>query len=525
MSKIIYSIFIFVLIQATALVLPSANAQISDYYMCNSRESGEWNFGRVPMVCDANSWGRDQDLVQNFDPVIFDDVANRTSERSRYMNELNAVIRDAAIYYIKKRNPNVGTDELNNWVLAVMVTATAETYWSHYRQTSDRRYKLMRGDFGHGHGMMQVDDRSHFPAIQQGIGWNLISNMTYGMDILYTAWLRAPSQSCVGSATNWTARIRSSWAAYNGGPARICRWTNPNDAWARNDQNFYDQLQNKRWLNYVANPQMKSSVNVACLIENRENCSSVGGGEVPPPSMQTKTLYRTVDGKMCILVGSQAQCVREERDRVCLNTLEKYSSDTAENISDSLLAKYNPVVYDRHELCSKYDPSILKVGTILDFVISINLRATPGGGLLTTVAQGSKLEALDFELRNAPANDRYYKVRYNNQVGYVYAGTSANYATWIVGASLTSEVPSSSVARMGAPIQVMASSGIFMRATPGGALIEAIPYGYRLQVLEVVVRGTNNEIFYKVAYNGRVGYIYSGVLLPKETVKAWTKAL
>ena len=243
MKKIIFCLSIYLLLQILNSSLAYATA---DYYRCTNVEGGEWNYGRTPQVCSANVFGEDRVVEANFDPVVFDDVLNRTSERSRYMNELHAMIRDASIYYIKKRKPAVSQDEITWWTLGIMTTASQESYWSHYRQTSDRRLKMMRGDVGHGHGMMQVDDRAHFNASQQGIGWNLASNMAYAMDIYFAAWERAPSQSCVGSATNYTARIRASWAAYNGGPSRLCRWTNPNDAWARNDQGFYDQLTNKR---------------------------------------------------------------------------------------------------------------------------------------------------------------------------------------------------------------------------------------------------------------------------------------
>lgn len=531
MKNRIFSALLYSLLSATTLVSTASAAPIADYYLCNNREGGEWHYGRTPMVCDGSPFGDDKVVESNYDAVVFDDIANRSVERNRYMNELYAVIRDSAQYYIKKRNPSVSNEELNAWVLAVMATASAETNWSHYRQTTDRRLKFMRGDVGHGHGMMQVDDRSHFPAIQQGIGWNLISNMTYGMDILYAAWLRAPSQSCVSSATNYTARTRSAWAAYNGGPARICRWTNPNDAWARNDQNFYDHLQNKRWLLYVNNTLLPSSVSTTCLMENKENCS---GTSAPPPSapiptMQSQTLYQTAAGKICILVDDQAQCVSEQRDRLCLNTLDTPRSDVALMISDDLLAKYNPKTWDRHELCSKYEPSLFKVGSSIRFVISINFRATPGGGLLSMVPQGSVLEVLDFEVRNAQLNERYYKVRYNNQTGYVYAGTSQNYLNWIRQAVISETpqalVPALAVARIGQWLQIAIAAGINMRTTAGGALIVAIPKGTKLQVQDVVIRGAANEVYYKVIYNGRVGYIYSGVLLPISTVKSWTTAL
>ena len=520
MKKIIFCLTIYLLLQVFNSSLAFATA---DYYRCTNVEGGEWNYGRTPQVCSANVFGDDRVVEANFDPVVFDDILNRTTERSRYMNELHAMIRDASIYYIKKRKPAVSQEEITWWTLGIMTTASQESYWSHYRQTSDRRLKMMRGDVGHGHGMMQVDDRAHFNAIQQGIGWNLASNMAYAMDIFFAAWERAPSQSCVGSATNYTSRIRAAWAAYNGGPSRLCRWTNPNDAWARNDQNFYDQLRNKRWLNFIANPDKASLVNIVCLMENRENCSA-NSPEPVQEKMNHQVLYRAVDGRSCILVDEQAHCVKEERDRICLKALENVPINEAVAVTDETLNRYRPVLHDRHELCSSLESSLIRVGSQIELVTTINLRATPGGGLLDTIPSGKVFESLDFELRNSPTNDRYYKVQYNNKLGYIFAGNAQTHASWVIPHDSTKEV-ATTVAKMGQFIEIMAPSGINVRETPGGVLMTAVPRSARVQVYETVVRGTSNEIYYKISFNGRIGYIYSGVLLPKDTVLSWTKPL
>lgn len=143
---------------------------------------------------------------------------------------------------------------------------------------------------------------------------------------------------------------------------------------------------------------------------------------------------------------------------------------------------------------------------------------------MTAIPQGSTLEVLDFELRNAALNERYYKVRFNNQDGYVYAGTSQNYLSWIRPAVENNNVPTF-VARVGQSLQITINGGINMRATPGGNFIERIPQQTKLQVLDVVIRNTANEVYYKISYNGRIGYIYSGVLQPTNTVKSWTQVL
>jgi hypothetical protein len=61
--------------------------------------------------------------------------------------------------------------------------------------------------------------------------------------------------------------------------------------------------------------------------------------------------------------------------------------------------------------------------------------------------------------------------------------------------------------------------------TPGGTLIHLIPNGTQLQVLDVFIEGINNKVYYKVSYQGQVGYVYTGLLLPIDTTGEWTQVL
>lgn len=509
---------------ATMLLLWSVSPQTHatpDHYRCSNAISGEWNFGRAPQGCDASSFGEDKVVQQSYLGVVFDDFAPRTAERQRYMEELHAVIREASTYYMKKRKPSVSAAELQAWNLGIMATASQETFWSHYRIGSDGRLKMMRGDFGHGHGMMQVDDRAHFPAIERGLGWNLALHMAYAMDIYYAAWERAPAQSCVGSATNYTARIRAAWAAYNGGPSRICRWTNPNDTWARNDQNFLNSLNGKRWLNFIADTNKSTSIDIACLMEQRENCTSSQPNPEPLPTLQEKILYRTADRKVCVYQGGTLSCLEEERDRLCLKVVGSFSGDVATELPSQLLQSAPVKIYDRHQLCQVYDASLIPVSTSVVMNKSINLRLTPGGGILGVIPQGEVTSVLDFEVRTENVNDRYYKVSFAGKQGYVFGGNKNDWKSWVDHAP---EVRSD-VARSQQWIQIATRSGINLRRTPGGQLMTTVPSGYQIQVQEVVVLGSSNDVYYKVNYGGNVGYIYSGLLLPQSTVKSWTVVL
>lgn len=431
------------------------------------------------------------------------------------MEEMHALIREAAQLYILKRNPQASRQEIEYWQKLVTATADQETFFSHYRSASDQRLKMMRGDIGHGHGMMQVDDRHHFPAIQQGIGWNLMGNLVYAMDILYPQWTRAPSQTCVGSSTNYEARMRAAWAAYNGGPSKICRFTNPNDKFANNDKGFHSKLKSQSWKKYVADLNKEASVDVSCLMENREDCPPPGDGT--GSQVLEHTLYKQ-ENFYCVRSGTKLSCVEESKNAVCLDTISKLNSLDSRTLPQHNLAVE---IVDRHKICSQFS-SLLKVGNFLETKQAIFLRATPGGGALGVIPKGEILEVSDFEIRNLDSKDRYYKINLEGKIGYFYAGSASSYASWAIKSDQTAPIPSQ-IARIGEKIRIKNSAGINMRKTPGGSLIGNIPKAKELTVLSYIIQGSQNYLYYMVSYNGKAGYVYSGFLEPNSSVHLWTE--
>lgn len=232
----------------------SAEIQPSDWWKCAVRLGGNWTFGRAPFGCNVAEFGSTAVVRSDFSSYIFDDDAPRDGERIRYMEALHAYLRDQAADYLRSRRPDASDPEVEAWQQAVYTTAHQESFWTHYREASTvngRLLTMIRGDSGHGHGMMQVDDRYHTNAIAAGIGWRLDDNLIYALDIYYAEWQRAPAQWCVSFPEDWVARARSAYSAYNGGPGQICRWTDPDHIWSANDQGFYDKYVLSQWQYYV----------------------------------------------------------------------------------------------------------------------------------------------------------------------------------------------------------------------------------------------------------------------------------
>ena len=502
--------------------LPLARAEVdtADFYKCENRVSGEWNFGRAPHACDGSAFGLDSVVKRDYGAVIFRDDDERSPERERYVEELHATIRDAASYYILKRKPGASAAEVDAFRFAVITTAAHESYLSHYRLASDGRYKQMRGDYGHGHGLMQVDDRHHFQAIEAGLGWNLLGNLAYAMDLFYSKWQLAASADCVSSPGNWEARTRAAWGAYNGGNDSLCRWRNPNHKWYKNDVNFYASYSKKSWQAYVENLDKASGVNVSCLMEKRENCPVPG--EIVIPALREDVLYRTSDEKPCVFKGGSLHCTEDFRDALCLRAISNFADENALVISLADYPNTKVEERDRHALCTSFDSSLLKVGSFLALKVNLNVRATPGGVLTGTLPKGSVAEVIDFELRDLNARERYYQVKVEGMTGWIYAGTPASQADWVV---KTSAPLPSVLARAGESVQVIIDGGIKMRSSPGGAYIHTVPEGTKLVVQEYVIQGSVNDVYYKVTHNKKTGYLYSGALLPKESVSQWTKRI
>jgi hypothetical protein len=502
------------------LLSPEAFAQnpTPDFWSCDNRVGGEWNFGRAPYACDIDALGDPAAVADVYADVLFQDQKSRTSERSRYMRVLQTVLRDMAEVYLQQRKPTASVAEKQAFERALYTLAHSESFWSHYRLATDNKIKIMRGDFGHGHGIMQVDDRWHFNAIKDGEAWDLTYNMTYGLNIFFNEWQRAASAWCVPDPNDWEKRTRSAWAAFNGGPSRLCRWTDPNDRWARNDKNFYDKYKSQSYDRYIDNYEKASVLNVRCLMsENPSQCKI----DVDDPASLEGLLLKMGDSRSCILKSGSLHCMRSSRNTMCLERQVGVSTRESVDLSEEDIADFQLVSDSRMtDLCLQQVPGLYRVGDTITLNKNINFRRTPGGFRLATAPEGSSVMIVDFEVRDFASGDRYYKFQYDGEFGYVYAGDDNDYADWAE-VSVEQEPEIEFVAAAGDNIQVTAPWGINLRQSIGGELIERVPNGTVLEVLAVEIQRDSLNAYYQVRFNGRAGYIYGGQSFPEVTYRNW----
>ncbi|MEM7645953.1 MAG: hypothetical protein AAF203_03495, partial [Pseudomonadota bacterium] len=55
------------------------------WWECQSRQGGEWNFGRAPSACLVDHMQTQNFVKKQYDSIIFDDSKNKAAERVRYL--------------------------------------------------------------------------------------------------------------------------------------------------------------------------------------------------------------------------------------------------------------------------------------------------------------------------------------------------------------------------------------------------------------------------------------------------------
>lgn len=525
--------FITLLLSLAGAAQAAYTATPNDW-ACTNKVGGAWTHGRAPSGCDASAFGPDSFVRGNYTGVVFNDAASSlTTERQRYMQAMYPVIRDASDRYLRSRKPDVSARELEAFQRGTYALLRQETFWSHYRDAqlstgAPYMLKMMRGDSGHGHGMMQVDDRYHFVQLQEGKGWNMMQNFTYAIDIYYAAWETAPA-SCLGGVTSpsgttaqideyWRGRARSAWSAYNGGPTKVCRWQNTADANVAKDNGYRDNYDNRLWLPDVADLNKAAGIDVVCLMDNGPSCPVPSGGNV-----QAGKLLQ-VGSAACVLNGTTLECVDDVRDAACLAGRAAFDESSITQVYVAQTSGFARIDHNRHQLCRAQVPGLQSLASAIATLQPLDLRSAPDGMVLGQAAAGT-YQVLDFMVSGAVQQKRLYRIRalINGTLtdGWIDAGTAATHASFV---SSAAPAGAGAIAYAGDWVKVVPN--LNFRATPGGTLLVTIPAGSIVQVKEVFGTASANNLYYRLEYthtDGKLhdGWIFAGNLYPTSTLANW----
>jgi hypothetical protein len=509
------------------LVLGQAHAAYNatpDFWECANKVGGTFTHGRVPSGCDVNAFGPDGFVRGNYGTAIFNDAAYNTAsssdpisvaERKRYMQLMYPIIRDASARYLLARKPDVLADEMTAYQRGVFALLRQESFWSHYRDAQvgagqDFLLKMVRGDSGHGHGMMQVDDRYHFLPLQEGKGWNMLQNFSYAIDIYYDGWKKAPA-SCLGNASSgdaeyWRSRARSAWSAYNGGPTKICRWQNAADANVAKDNGYRDNYDLRRWLPDVTDLTQTVSIDVACLMDNGSQCP-LPVGNLPLPHTLLK-----IGSSACVLVDGKLDCVDDMRDAACLGSKASFDETQVAIVYAAAVTGVARTNHNRHQLCRAGVSGLQALGSAIMTSAALELRSAVGGMVIGSLPAGN-YQVLDFEARGLAAQERFYRVRGASVAGpvldgWIAAGDKNNFAA--VAANTAPVAGGGVMAYPGDWVKV--TPNLNLRRTPGDALtpLAAMPAGTPVQVKELYATASANNLYYRVEYLHSDGKLHDG---------------
>ncbi len=525
------------------LTLESAESRVPFVRDCVGRDAGQWAFGEGADGCDANRFGSISRIRFIYSDFVFDRSKSDNAEhRKDYVTNVNALLRDLASQYIRVRKPDVQEDEVAAFVEAIRAVAHQETYWSHYRVAARGGHKLATGDRNISHGMMQINQRYH-ASKDQDRSFDLVGNVGFGIEHFYDEWDAASKTKCIMRTKNQSRAqtleniTRAAYSSYNGGPSAVCRWTNPQHAWAKNDKNYFKKLKGREWSEWVRAEDHKIKIDLECVRSGDELCAVAK--ERRGEYLASRPLLME-NGSTCVTTdGKSLHCAQDLRVFTCLAGLSADvagSSPLKVKATDRDIVKMSKKFYDnRLELCGVSFPEIATLGDVVTTQVALAIRGTIDGKTVGFTKKGQAFQVLDIEVDLDEKAERYYRIRLSNKVeGWISAGDKMAGEKYVSIQRLGFRAaPARGVSQWlptkGSVIEVAKVDGLKLLVSPEDSLGGApeakavLAKGSVAEVEEVQISGAANEIWLRVKTAQDVGYIYAGRTYPSSSVEQWIK--
>ena len=425
---------------AGVFLIGAAASAKTNSFVCNHPDKpGGW--GALDLGCDADQFG-DNDRIESIYPNFvydrrFDGDAYQKHIRE-YITNMNNVIAKIAKEYYLQRIPDAKPATLAAWMRAAVAVGAHESMLSHYRIAEDGRYKLMTGDHLVSHGVMQVNQEYHANKDLDS-SFDLVGNVVAGLDTYFVAWNNAIKESCWVNSngknpsleTMLANRARSAYSAYNGGPGRLCRYTDTKNHWKENDTLFWTMYHDQPWMKYVTDPNKDTGLNIKCIINGDDLCAM--SKPLRDKYMESRPLVFN-DGRTCLTSdGTNFTCANDMRVFSCL---AKINPDVLDNdpLKMDVIPSFAKIttVTDREPLCERAVQGLLKVGTMVVMRKEILMRETIGGSPIGNTRQGRVYQIEDYDLRLGGKTERYYKIKTSSgDDGWIYGGEDADHTQWV----------------------------------------------------------------------------------------------
>lgn len=508
------------------MVVNRAEAAVS----CQRTDGGRYSWGESPAGCDAQPLGDVARAQSVYGGFIFDRRKAKSSAHVRsYMNNMNALIRDLAAGYIKRRNPRAGQAEVDAFVRAIHSVATQESYWTHFRWGTDGRLKIMIGDQGKSYGIMQLHDGAHASRGREK-RFDLTSNLMLGIEQFYQGWAGAKNTRCGRGGV--TAFARSAYSAYNGGPRAICRWTNKSAEWARNDTGYWEKYSGRPWLRLVNDASKKLTVDIECLKAGRSTCAGRAPEKPAAEPAATGSIAGQIvsleDGRQCFsATGKELHCATDVR---VLSCLEAYKPELLQarvirlKKTDAVLNGVEIKAYGgRDELCLAAVKDLALPGEFVKLSADLALLDKADGASIGTARAGETYQVVDYEVSPTGANLRYRVAGRDGKFPWIAAGEPG--ARKVVATTYAPSVKSAVKALpvAGDEIMLVRPGGVNMRAAAAttAEILATIPEKTALTVKFARAIGGMGERWLLVEFGGKTGYVYSGHSAPEVDTARW----
>jgi hypothetical protein len=188
------------------------------------------------------------------------------------------------------------------------------------------------------------------------------------------------------------------------------------------------------------------------------------------------------------------------------------------DIGDSIINVQDEVKVQRDYDSISQNEGLFQVGSFIRLVQDINLRKAPGAEGMGPLLKGQEYQIL--EIKIDASRKRYYRVKSERGMGYIYAGTKATYDKW------TKQIWSSDdkkiMALAGDLVKVKRKKGLKISTAPSAESFYSIPKGAQVQV-ESVKQIEDGRVFYKVKYKSKSGYAYFGDAEALASGKTWAE--
>lgn len=187
------------------------------------------------------------------------------------------------------------------------------------------------------------------------------------------------------------------------------------------------------------------------------------------------------------------------------------------DVGDSIVKVQDDIQVQKDYDSISQNEGLFPVGSFIKLVQDVNLRVEPGEESLEPVLKGEEFQILG--VKTDARRKRYYKIKSDKGLGYIYAGTKNSYAKW------TQQIWSSKnkvMAQAGDLVKVKRKKGLKISKSPSDDSFYSIPKGAQVQV-ESLAQNEDGRVFYKVKYKAKSGFAYFGDAEALASSKTWAE--